>query len=76
MGVIVSKDRDRNSQLTDRINADLRERAVKTAKEGKDPDFAEDAEYMRDFKKTGHFGWIWAVLIVLAIASLVVIVVV
>ena len=76
MGVIVSKDRDQNSRLTERINADLRERAAKTAKDGKSPDLAEDSEYMRDFKKTGHFGWIWAVLIVLAIASLVVIVVV
>lgn len=76
MGVIVSKDHDQNSRLTERINADLRERAVKTSKSAKDPDLAEDADYVRDLKKTGRFGWIWAVLIVLAIASLVVIVVV
>ncbi|MBQ3306519.1 LPXTG cell wall anchor domain-containing protein [Candidatus Saccharibacteria bacterium] len=76
MGVIVSKDRDQNSRLTERINSDLRERAMKSSSDVKDPDLAEDSEYVRDFKKTGHFGWIWFVLIGLALISIVIIVVV
>ena len=76
MGVIVSKDRDQNSRLTERINSDLRERAMKSSSDVKDSDLAEDSEYVRDFKKTGHFGWIWFVLIGLALISIVIIVVV
>ena len=82
MGVIVSKDQDQNSKLTERINADLRERAQRNGSAGgagkdlknkKDPDLVEDSDYARDLKKTNKFSWIWAVLVVLALISLVVI---
>ena len=81
MGVIVNKDQDTNDELTRRINADLRTKMYGNSGEDeddgsglvgrKDPDFAEDAEYMKDLKKTGKFGWVWIVLIVLAAISLV-----
>lgn len=73
MGIIVNKDEEKNSRLTDRINADLREKMSETSKIAADPDLAEDSEYVKDMKKTGKFGWVWIVLIVLAIISLVVI---
>ena len=72
MGIVVSKNNDENSRLNQRITADLRERANKEAR-GSDPDLVEDSDYTKDLKKTGKFTWIWIVLIVLAIASLVVI---
>ena len=74
MGVIVNK-KESQDELTRRINADLREKAVATAdiSDGSDVDLAEDAEYLKDLKKTGRFGWVWIVLVVLAIISLVVI---
>ncbi len=72
MGIIVSKNNDENSRLNERITADLRERATKSAA-GSDPDLVEDSDYTRDLKKTGKYTWIWAVLIILAIISLVVI---
>ena len=50
-------------------NADLRERAQVSA-EKNDVDLSEDAEYLKDLKKTSKFGWIWIVLIVLAVLSL------
>ena len=71
MGVIVQKDQD-DSKLNRQITADLRERATRTSRE-MDPDYVEDSEYTKNTKKTGHFGWIWFVLIVLAIISLVII---
>ncbi len=75
MGVIVNKQNEQNDELSRRITADLRERAVESAGEyglgGEDPDLAEDAEYLKDLKKTGKFGWVWVVLIVLAILSLI-----
>lgn len=81
MGVIVNKENDTNDELTRRINADLRTKMYGNSDDGeddgsglagrKDPDFAEDAEYMKDLKKTGRFGWVWIVLVVLAIISLV-----
>lgn len=73
MGVIVNKQNEQNDELSRRITADLRERALETASvnDDGDVDFAEDAEYLKDLKKTGRFGWVWAVLIVLAILSLI-----
>ena len=75
MGVIVNK-KESQDELTRRINADLRAKAVEAAdveNNGSDVDLAEDAEYLKDLKKTGRFSWIWIVLVVLAVLSLVVI---
>jgi hypothetical protein len=74
MGVIVNKNNQQDNELSRRISADLREKAIRASGVvGNDetPDFAEDAEYMQDFKKTGRFGWVWVVLIVLAILSVI-----
>ena len=74
MGVIVNKNNQQDNELSRRISADLREKALQVSGVVGDeevPDFAEDAEYMQDFKKTGRFGWVWVVLIVLAIISVV-----
>lgn len=70
MGIMVSKDMDSNSDLNRRIASDLRARAQTVEKYG-DPDFEEDSAYIEDTKKTGKFTWVWIVLIVLAIISLV-----
>lgn len=69
MGVIVNKENSKDNELSRRIDADLRAREV--AEDPNDPDYVADAEYMRDLKKTGRFGWIWIVLIVLATISLI-----
>lgn len=78
MGIIVNKENFKNDELSRRIDADLRARALETAGveggEREDPDFAEDAAYLKDLKKTGRFGWVWIVLIILAILSLVAII--
>ena len=73
-GVIVNK-KESQDELTRRINADLREKAIATSDiaDGSDVDLAEDAEYLKDLKKTGRFSWVWIVLIVLAILALIVI---
>ncbi len=72
MGVIVNKKNDQD-KLSQRINADLRAKAMETADvEGnKDPDLAEDSEYVRDMQKTSKFGWVWIVLIILALLALI-----
>ena len=75
MGVIVNK-KEEQDELTRRINADLRAKALENAeieKDGSDVDLAEDAEYLKDLKKTGRFSWVWVVLVILAAISLVVI---
>lgn len=71
MGIMVQKNEDK-SKLNEQINADLRERAERTSKE-MDPDYVEDSDYTKDLKKTGRFAWVWAVLIILAIISLIII---
>ena len=69
MGIIVHKETERNTELNDRIAADLRARAQESSQIS-DPDLAEDVDYTKDLKKTGRFGWVWAVLVVLALISL------
>lgn len=69
MGIMMSRDLDNNSELNRRIASDLRERTQSSTR--RDPDFEEDSAYVEGTKKTGHFGWIWIVLIVLAIISLI-----
>lgn len=71
MGVIVNKENQENDELSRRIAADLRARAVAEATDGEEIDMVEDARYLKDTKKTGRFGWVWIVLIVLAILSLI-----
>lgn len=73
MGIIVNKQND-NDEITRRINEDLRAKALETITidEGaSSPDLAEDAEYLKDLKKTGRFGWVWLVLIGLAALSVI-----
>lgn len=70
MGIMVSKDMDSNSELNRRIASDLRARAQSVEKYS-DPDFEDDSAYIEDTKKTGKFTWVWIVLIVLAIISLI-----
>ena len=69
MGIIVNKENDKNTDLSRRIDTDLRERLQSTNRT--DPDLAEDSDYVKDFNKTNKFGWVWPVLIVLALISLV-----
>ena len=76
MGIIVTKDENEKSELTQRIKADLAERNRRTSKqEGKrkDPDFVEDSNYTKGMKKTGRFTWMWFVLVGLALISVVII---
>lgn len=74
MGIIVNKEDDKNDALTARINADLREKMQTTSEPANDPDLVEDTDYVKEYKKTSHFGWVWIVLIALAILSLIFIV--
>lgn len=71
MGIMVQKNDDK-SKLNEQINADLRERAMRASGDS-DPDYVEDSEYAKNLKKTGRFSWIWAILIILAIISLIII---
>ena len=44
MGIVVHKEQDRNTELNERITADLRERAQRSTGIS-DPDLASDADY-------------------------------
>ena len=50
MGIIVTKDDDKNVELTRRINADLKAKMESTSKM-EDPDFIDGSAYMEDFLK-------------------------
>lgn len=69
MGIMMSNDVEKNSELNRRIDADLRARTQQQTRNTPERDVAE--EYVEGTKKTGRFAWIWIVLIVLAILSLI-----
>lgn len=74
MGVIVHKENDIENELTRRIDADLRAKmseASKVDKNKKDVDLAEDADYVKDLKRTSKYGWVWILLVLFAIVILV-----
>lgn len=74
MGVIVNKNNQQDNELSRRINADLREKALRSSGvigDEETPDFAEDSEFIQDFKKTSRFGWVWIILIALAVISII-----
>lgn len=68
MGMMMTNDQERNTDLNRRITADLRNKLQSADREA--PDLAEDAAYLKDTEKTGKHSWIWIVLVVLAIISL------
>ena len=70
MGIMVSNDLENNSELNRRISSDLRARAQSMERRS-DPDFEEDSAYIEDTKKTGKFTWVWIILIILAVISLI-----
>ena len=70
MGIIVNKQQDRNTDLNDRIAADLRNRAQQS-NVANAPDLAEDSDYVKHLKKTSKYGWIWFVLVLFVILALV-----
>ena len=67
MGIMMSKDMNRDSELNQRISADLRARAQSSRD---DVDGVEDSAYVKDTKKTSKYTWVWIVLVVRAIISL------
>lgn len=71
MGIMVSHD-EQDTELNQRISADLRTRVQSSSPYNYDDDDSLDGAS----KKTGRFAWVWIVLIVLAILSLIAIVIV
>ena len=74
MGVIVNKENNLDNELSRRIDADLREKmskASKVEKGKKDVDLAEDADYVKDLKKTSKYGWVWVLLVIFTLILLI-----
>lgn len=74
MGVIVNKENNLDNELSRRIDADLREKmssASKVEKGKKDVDLAEDADYVKDLKKTSKYGWVWILLVIFTLVILI-----
>ena len=67
MGIMVTK-QDDNTELTNKINANLRTK--NSTMEMDDKDFIGSSEYLKETEKTGKFSWVWLILIILAIISL------
>lgn len=76
MGILVQNS-EKRSELGERISADLRERgrrnSLATSEFDSDYDL-DDREFAEaGTKKTSRFGWVWLVLIILAVGSIMVI---
>lgn len=75
MGIIVNKNQNEEDELSQRIHADLRAKMTESSNmiENEELDPAKDSDYVKDLNGTSKHAWIWTVLIVLAIISLIVI---
>lgn len=73
MGIMVSKNME-DSELDRRISADLRSRVQSSVDH--DYDEVDDSAYVKGTKKTGRFTWVWIILIILAIISLICIIII
>lgn len=65
MGIIVTKENEKSSVISDRITADLRAKAVAT-------DFVKQPDpssARQKFKKTSKTSWFWIALVSLAVVS-------
>lgn len=73
MGVIVNKENTKNDKLSRRIESDLRLKMTSGAGviDGDTPDLVDESEYVKDLKGSKKFGWVWVVLILLAILSVI-----
>ena len=60
MALMMTSNQEKNSRLNQRISADLRQKVQLS--DQSDPNFVEDANYLKDTKKTGKFTWVWVVL--------------
>jgi len=72
MAIIVNKETEKRTELTNRVATNLQERNRRTGREA-ETDFVENSEYRKGLKKSGRFTWVWFILILLAIISLIVI---
>ena len=71
MAIMMNREDDKNEELTRRINADLRAKVQTTNDVSEDKDFVESSEYVKDFKKTGSFAWLWIVIAVVILVMLI-----
>ncbi len=72
MAIIMNKETEKRSELTNRVTTSLQERARQTGREA-ETDFVDKSEYRKNLKRSGRFSWVWFVLILLAIVSLLII---
>lgn len=70
MSIITSFDKEETSPVERRISADLRNRV----KAESQPEKNSQENYLKDLKKSSRISWIWFVMIVLALASLILII--
>lgn len=70
MSIITSFDKEETSPVERRISADLRNRVKAESQSEKN----SQENYLKDLKKSSRISWIWFVMIVLALASLILII--
>jgi len=81
MAIIFNQTRER-SELQQRITADLREKQKSLDDDGVSPKYKaaeysnETSEYLKQTKATSSLAWIWAILVLMAIGTIVLIIIV
>lgn len=70
MALFIRQD-DNRSKLQERLAAELREKAKRTAEQNDLPDGVADSAYIKDTKTTTSLAWVWALIAVGAIGVVV-----
>ncbi len=70
MALFIGQENDR-TELQKRLATELQEKARQRAKLADQPDGVSDSQYIKNTKATTSLAWIWALLIVVAIALII-----
>lgn len=74
MALYIKQD-ERRSELQQRIAAELQEKAKRKASEAERPDGVDDSAFIKGSKRTTTLAWVWALIAIFVIATVVAIII-
>ena len=68
MGLYISQDLEKRSELQKNVVAELNRRAKETSQLQDKPDGVDDSQYIKGTKKTTSLAWVWIIILFATVA--------